>query len=186
MFVRETGPADAGDGPFPAGPTPSDLAEGLSLRDAKDPERVVLDIAGKATLPQASGELWAALNVALDPGSYLLRLQFPWGEAMEQTVVALRGWQTQVFLTMGNYPNLKAHEQVARRADLTTASQLFVRLPDPAASAGAPPPTFDPDSTDLRLTELVRIGLSDARSILPEEEFQEFLSGHFRNPMLGI
>jgi len=112
---------------------------------------------------------WAACNVKVKPGTYRLCLNLDEG-TIEQTIVASPEWQTQIFLLQRNYGT----GAETRYADLNNSAILL--------SKGG----FDPDSRQLRLVELSRLGLINSRQVLSNSVINEILHGKFTNPMLGI
>ncbi|HKG92299.1 MAG TPA: hypothetical protein VKA84_10425, partial [Gemmatimonadaceae bacterium] len=137
------------------------------------------------------GDPWAACNVRVAPGAYRLRLTIPGRGAIEQTVVASPGWQTQVFLLQRNYPTrLKrpsgglgdgdaatrppAADPEGRRADLAGAS-IFL-----AAGEG-----FSEQDPLKRQTELARLGLVGRRRVVADAVRAQ-LRDKAGSPMLGI
>jgi len=122
-----------------------------------------------------SADPWGACNVEVNPGIYRLRLELPphKGEEpikLDQTIVALSSWQTQIFLLQRNY----GADQTDRRADLAGASILLSRGPG-----------FDHNRNDFRQTELARLGLTNQRLVV-SEELRAILRDKLENPMLGI
>ena len=120
-----------------------------------------------------SPDPWAACQIAVDPGPYLLRWQSPQG-SIEQTVIASPDWQTQIFLLRSQAPaneTTPAGEPADRGFDAGTVLM----------SRG----TFSSGAADLRSTELARIALADERPILGAQ-LRELLVRKFDNPMQGI
>jgi len=130
-----------------------------------------------------TGQRWAGCTLALDPGSYRLRVQTEVSEPFEQIVVACPDWQTQVFLLPRPYgarsdelPQDESKLQVVRCADLINASILMARTYD----------GFIPDRQDMRWTEVARLGLADGRAVVSGRDLRDLLGGKWQNPMLGI
>jgi endonuclease G, mitochondrial len=157
-------------------------AAGLKLCDLAGNVLVNLETAAVIS-SRADPDPWAACNITLDPGQYILSLDFVHGDgattvlsdwssvcSVQQIVVASPQWQTQVFLLQRMY------EGVGRRADLNNAA-VFVS----AGSKG-----FQPNDRDTRLTELARLSLTSGRVSLSRGEMQELLSAKTTNPLLGI
>jgi len=183
--VRKDATSSETSDPSRTGKTPDNPATGLTLRDLDG--NLVSDLASHATT-ETGPRCWAACHVELDPKPYLLRLDLPSGETVEQTVVTLKDWQSQIFLTLRSFPKASL-----RLADLATASHLFARYPfaaapaaPTAAAAPAAPTPFDSDGPGFRLTELARLGLTNRRQVLSPSTIDEMLNGKFDNPMLGI
>lgn len=141
-------------------------ARGLSLRNASGEELVNLEQG--SVLGPDKWEPWAACNVAVDPGVYILRLEAPDETVWERTLVASPEWQSQCFLLQRFFGGEKA-------ADIADATILMRRPHD----------GFDADSRQTRLTELARLGLVQQRPVL-SPEMEELLRGKLENPMLGI
>ncbi len=140
---------------------------GLKLLDARG--NVVVDLETKSKSDE-KGDPWAACNVQLNPGIYRLALELASGDLVEQTVVASKGWQTQVFLLQRGYGNNCSD----CRADLIGASILLSK------------DGFNPDDPRKRLVEAARMGLVNTRQVLPDDVIDRILYGKFENPMLGI
>ncbi|MFI5455836.1 MAG: hypothetical protein ACHRXM_10335 [Isosphaerales bacterium] len=179
VFVRECATPVRTDATSPetsdpsrTGTTPDNPATGLTLWDLDG--NLVSDLAPNAA-KDPGPSTWAACHVELDPKPYLLRLDLPSGETVEQMVVTLKDWQSQIFLTLRSFSKASL-----RRADLATASHLF------APFAPAAPTAFDSDGPGFRLTELARLGLMNRRQVLSPSAIGEMLDGKFDNPMLGI
>ncbi|HBB97731.1 MAG TPA: hypothetical protein DC054_20315 [Blastocatellia bacterium] len=165
IFVRDwtsdTPPAQV----LPSYPNPG---RGLSLRNIQGNVIADLTIQGKQS---NQWEPWATCNVELNPGAYLLSLETPSGETLEQIIVASPGWQTQVFLLQRSY----GEGPDSQRADLQGAAILMARQGQ----------GFDPNNDTARLAELARLGLSNARRVL-SDDVRQMLAHKFDNPMLGI
>jgi hypothetical protein len=140
---------------------------GLKLLDAQG--KVFVDLETES-ISDGRGDPWAACNVQLNPGIYRLALELASGDVVEQTVVASKGWQTQVFLLQRGY----GENCSDRRADLLGASILL-------SNSG-----FNPNDPRKRLVEAARLGLVNTRQVLPEPVISRILNGKFENPMLGI
>lgn len=151
----------------------------LRLLDAQ--EQLIANLE-TASFCGADEDPWAACNIAVNSGSYILELQFEgsqnletangdWAKvrAIRQTVVASPGWQTQVFCLLREY------EGAGRSADLNHATIFMSR------GLG-----FRPDDQNARLTELARLSLETGRVNVGNDEMKLILQGKFENPMLGI
>jgi hypothetical protein len=122
---------------------------------------------------ERKGDQWAGCAIAVDPGTYRLRVETPrWG-ALEMTLIATEGWQTQVFLLQDNYP---VETTPAFRPDLAGASVLLARR-----GKG-----FDPKRGELRLAELARQSLANGRLVLSADELKRLFTRKGSSPMLGI
>jgi len=121
-----------------------------------------------------AGDPFVGRNIELDPGAYILRRPGPAGAILEQTIVASRDWQTQVFL-------LK-RETESRSGDAgTDPAALHVDDVSVLMTRGG----FDRGREDMRLAELARLALADERRIL-SQDLRQMAEGKFENPMLGI
>jgi hypothetical protein len=165
--------------------------KGLKLKGMKD--EVIVDFeTDKNVVSNKSLDAWAACNIELHPGQYRLSVEIESGKSVEQTVVACRGWQTQVFLLQKSYDPKKTAE--TRRADLTNTGILMSRgrvdEQNPLAligeSNGQHPKMFDAQNPKMKLLDLARIGLANNHQMLPDEVIDRILYGKFENPMLGI
>ncbi|MDR3636402.1 MAG: hypothetical protein P4L84_21545 [Isosphaeraceae bacterium] len=150
-------------------------AEGLSFHYASGRRAVDLRSVGNVDL---TGDPWAACTIRVNSGLYRLRLTRHEGPALEQTVVACPGWQTQVFLQQ--YPHPSESDQLY--ADLTSASILMARSHGP----GSGQPVFHARDPAMRLAEQARLGLANGRQVLADSVVREILDGKFDNPLLGL
>ena len=161
VFARDwTGPG-AGTAPQPR-PHP---ARGLSVARLNGEQIVDLEAASAKDL---SGDPWAACNIAIDPGAWILRCRLPDGSVQERTIVASPGWQAQCFL-------LQAGSTEQPWPDLPGASVAY----RPAGSG------FSPADVQFRLVELARIALAQRRPLVTGE-LERVLRAKFENPMLGL
>lgn len=169
LFARDiplpTPPADGGP-PHPIGRMSLHAASGELLLDFAD--AVVLGVAG--------AEPWAACNVALDPGSYLLRFSSPHSGTLQGVVSTARGWQTQMFCL---FRGGEGRSGAAADHHLFVAACLSVFLAPLAAG-------FDPAAPHLRQTELLRLGLAHRRKVLPREALEQQRWVAARDPMAAI
>jgi hypothetical protein len=143
-------------------------ANGLCIHDAQGDE--VLDL-GLEAMAEPS-EQWAGINLALDPGSYRLRLRTDVAGDLEQALVLSPGWQTQIFLLRQSF----GYTRKVRRADLSSAAIFMAR----------PGLGFEPDARSLRRVELARLGLVSGKPVVPTETLRELLEAKAEDPMLGI
>jgi hypothetical protein len=170
IFARAWTESFAGRRRVPAVPRSHHPAKGLSIRTADG--SLLIDIEKEAQV-ERKGDQWAACAIAVDPGTYRLRVETPrWG-GLELTLIATEGWQTQVFLLQDNYPHGKT---AAFRPDLAGASVLLARR-----GKG-----FDPERGELRLAELTRQSLASGRQVLSAEELKRLFTRKGTSPMLGI
>jgi hypothetical protein len=156
----------------------TDPAAGLTLRTFND--ELLIDF-GKPNIGTYSwdAEPWAACDVEITPGNYVLCLETNNGNNYKQAVVTSSGWQTQIFLQPRNYGGGKKEV----KADLINCSILMSRMEygfNPAASIN-----FD-DGTTYRLTEQIRQALKTKRKAINNELLGMLLSEKFDNPVLGI
>jgi hypothetical protein len=142
---------------------------GLSLREPGG--RIIADL-GRHGAVAPGWDGWAALTVAVDPGAYLLHYQPEQGIAIEQTLCAVEGWQTQAFF-------LRTQDPISDEPSSTRAAE-FANISILMSSQG-----FDPNRGDMQLAEVGRLALADERPIL-SQEVSNLLSGKFDNPMLGL
>lgn len=142
--------------------------EGVSLHNL-DGERVA-DFANGICIPEKK---YGALNMEVDPGTYRLRVETGKLGTIEMFLVAVPGWQTQIFLLATDFYVGKEH---VRRAGLKKASVLMSH-----AGAG-----FNPGNDHVRLAELARQGLESGRNIMKSADLKRMLSEKFEDPMLGI
>jgi hypothetical protein len=144
-------------------------ARSLELRDLNGESIVDFALTGVSNITER--DPWAATNVEVNPGLYVLSLELPSASRLEQTIVASPGWQTQVFMLQRAY----GKDPEDRYADLPGASIVLSRYPV------AP----DPSYYDKRLVELARIALAQERRAL-SDEIRQMLYEKYENPMLGI
>jgi hypothetical protein len=140
-------------------------ARGLRLVDKAGVELVNFE---NDSAVELSWEPWAACNVQIDPGSYILRLDAPDGSVWERTLVASSTWQTQCFILQRDFGEF-------RGPDLAGATVLV--QPENLGFANG--------DIQLRMMELARLALIDQRPIM-SNEVQELVTRKFDNPMLGI
>lgn len=145
-------------------------AKGLSLHDEQG--ELIVDVERRSSKSSDKGDPWAACLIGINPGCYRLRLEMADGTQVEQTIVAVRDWQTQIFLLLRNYGN---DDNPDWRADLSGASILMNKT-DEGFNA----------QEDLRLDELARLALINNRKILSDDIQNRLLHGKFKNPLFGI
>lgn len=146
-YSNDERPSDAGGSP---------LAE-VSLHD--DEGETVVDLAGKAGWDPVVGT-----SVDVAPGSYRLHWRDHAGVAAEQTVVAVAGWQTQVFILEDA---LGPRESLRNKVSILMSRQ-----------------GFDPGDEELRRIEEARTALADERKVSGRDNNGWF--ANFENPMLGL
>jgi hypothetical protein len=143
-------------------PEPSALVD-LSLHDVDG--RTIVDLAHSGSRDSPDWDPVAGTTVEVNPGAYLLRWCDSSGNAAEQTVEAVSGWQIQVFL-LEDAPvsdNARRHE----------VSMLMSQH------------GFRPDDAMLKRVEEARDALADERKVA-SELISESLFAKFDNPMLGL
>lgn len=165
LFARDWTSRKQGDAKAPSGGLYANPARGLALVDMSGAELVNFEEQSETEL---GWEPWAACNVCVDPGSYILRLKAPDGSIWERTLIASPNWQTQCFLLQRDYSD-------SRGPDLAGAT-ILMREKDLG---------FEPNRDELRLVELARLGLMNQRPIL-SNEVEDLLTRKFENPLLGI
>ena len=165
IFARDWTSKTPGEGKTVTGETYAHPARGLKLIDKAGVELV--DFENKSTA-ELNWDPWAACNVEIDPGSYILQLHAPDGSVWERTLVASPNWQTQCFL-------LQRYFGESTGPDLAGATVLL-RRPDLGFATG---------DIELRLVELARLALINERPIL-SDEVENLLTRKFENPLLGI
>lgn len=165
VFARDWTAKVRGKATAPSGGLYANPARGLTLVNMSGAELVNFEEQSKTEL---GWEPWAACNVCVDPGSYILRLKAPDGSIWERTLIASPNWQTQCFLLQRDYPE-------SRGPDLAGAT-ILMREKDLG---------FEPNRDELRLVELARLGLMNQRPIL-SNEVEDLLTRKFENPLLGI
>lgn len=147
-------------------PKVNDPARGLTLHDLGG--RLLADIEDDAQAASGS-DASAGCTVELAPGAYRLRGRTErWG-ALEQTIFASSGWQTQVFLW-------QTDDDRSRVPDLSGTCILMAEL-----GTG-----FSPDSDALRSSELARVALAERRVFMPRHQLRDMLGSDIANPMVGI
>ena len=131
----------------------------------------------------------AACSLEINPGRYLLRARVRYGNPVEQTVVTVSGWQTQIFLRL-TYVGVEAPDVQSGpdtqddqlngswELDLSGMGVLLVRTDLPSR----------PSATDLRWTAAARQALAAGRGQAAPDRgmMRALLGGKFENPMFGI
>lgn len=146
--------------------------QGVSLIDATGEAHALG--AEATTESHASAGTTACCGVDLTPGPYVLHLESAAGPALEQAVVVSPGWATILVVAMGY--DVPAYPGLTRRLQMADAALLMAPLERLDAL----------NLSDLRLVELARIGLSQRRAVLEDDDVSAMLDGKFHNPMLGI
>jgi hypothetical protein len=151
-------------------------AIGLTLMDMQEKLLVDFEAASDKYLYK---DPWAACNVALLPGAYILCLKTASGDILKQPVVTSPGWQTQIFLLQRDY----GVKEKDLRSDLSNAAIFIFRI-----GVGFNPlnRSNNYEFSDLRLTELARQALVNDRTRLAGNLLDQAFNRKFENPMLGI
>lgn len=176
LFVFGSIPKNLHTSNFPEQNT--DPALGLTLKDFND--NILVDF-GSPDIGTYSweGEPWAACDMELYSGIYVLCVETNNGAQYKQTIVTCPGWQTQIFLQPRNY----GMRDKDVRADLINSSILMSRM-----EYGFNPKDLINfhDGTSYRLIEQIRMALKCGRNTISKEILQTLTSGNLDNPMLGI
>ena len=135
-------------------------APDLSLHDASG--TTIFDLRESGRGDRSLQDPMLSATVDVDPGAYLLRRRDDLGAVAEQTVEAVEGWQTQVFLL-----------EDAKDETHQAISVLMGR--------GG----FDSDDPNARIADDARIALADERRVA-SRAITEALFAKFENPMLGL
>ena len=167
IFILARGTGVPGDG---AAAAAIDPVRGLTLRDAAGAS--IADLAAVAWRDPAGSPV-AAITLEVDPGLYCLGLALPDGRRLEQTIVAVAGWQTQVFLLR----RASAAVVADPRTTLIGAAVLMVEL--------GTEDRFDPARPESRLVELARLALANRRQVL-SPGLRDVLRRGAADPTLGI
>jgi hypothetical protein len=138
---------------------------GLSLHDAIGKKLVNLSQTAEVRRERDSS---AGSFLSVAPGAYRLRLTLPDNTASERIIIAVRDWQTQIFLLMRNYGR-------ARRADLGGAAIVMSRSGFDAQG----------QSKGARVAALARFALTNGHKIA-DAVYQELLELKFEDPILGL
>jgi hypothetical protein len=139
-------------------------ADGLRLLDAGG--KLLVDLENMAEV-RTDGDASAGCTVAVDPGHYRLRLEGAEGDTLERALIAISGWQTQIFV-------LQRDDGKARRADLAGGAVVM-------SHSGK----FQPNDDLTRLSALASYALTQHRKIM-SEQLRQVLSGKFEDPILGL
>jgi hypothetical protein len=162
---------------------PARPSAGLTLHTFSG--EMVADFADAQTKAGYSG-----CSLELDPGNYLLRAIIDFGNPVEQTVVIVEGWQTQVYVRLAHRaqgaPGIPAVPEAPDEKepsgtwgfDLSDMGIILVR----GNSQSLPSPT------EMRWTAAARQCLAAGRgNAAPNRDMMgALLSGKFENPMFGI
>jgi hypothetical protein len=172
VFVRDIGVDGIGN-----------PAEGMTLHDLRGQEVIDFGELGEAGCDRdASVAAWYGCNVELAPGFYRLRSPSRGMPDMEQALILVKDWHTQVFLVR-DWRTSSAPLDISAEAHGLKGS---VDLSRGTIFMSRPGHGFNPSDPSVRLTELVRQGLTSGRIPVTEEDLRQMLWGKFENPMLGL
>ncbi len=131
---------------------------------------------GSLVVEDSALDAWCAVNLEVNPGTYLLQCRAGEGSMLEGAVSVSPGWQTQVFL-LSRAPASDAGGfavgGLAETGEVLNATVLMSRN------------GFVPDDLQLQATETARLALADDRPVRTRE-LDELLRYKLENPMLGI
>lgn len=160
--------------------------DGLSLWTRKGRKFADLATLGDVMLQSVGGlDPVATCRIELEPDTYLLRQMLPKNRTHERSVVACRGWCTELFIQRSNL-DLDAGSK-ARARSMGEVSVLMARPGDQSwRNFGERPQTQVEKSI-----EIARIALAAGRPILKgagegNGELERLLLAKFTNPMAGI
>jgi hypothetical protein len=143
---------------------------GLSLHGVTG--NLLVDLAPVAlvdgTVPEEGRDASAVSRVEVDPGAYRLRLTLADGSMLERSLIAVRDWQTQIFLLMHDYDK-------ERRADLANGAVVMAQIGR----------RFDPYGRGERAAVLARYALIQHRRIA-NAVLQDLYELKFDDPILGL
>jgi hypothetical protein len=143
---------------------------GLTLHDAAG-TKLLLNMDEGADLRQL-GDVSAGNRVSVNPGAYRLRLTLANGRAFERILIAVQGWQTQIFLFLRDYHG-------DHRSDLAGGAVVM------AGGPGNPNGIFDPRGRGERVAVIARYALTQNRRIA-DAVYQELFDLKFSDPILGL
>jgi hypothetical protein len=155
--------SDSGAPPPEGRPAPPPLSlhqtDGTTLVDVQE-----------STVDVGEGDAMLGIAVEVDPGTYVVRWRTSSGVLAEQTLIAIRDWQTQVFL-LEERP--KVEGGAVGEDPLEGVSVQMTRG------------SFDPDDPMLRISEEARLALASERKVA-SQVINESLFAKFENPMTGL
>lgn len=143
---------------------------GLCLHDLSG--TLLIDLADGAQIdaadPQEKRDASAVNCIAVDPGAYLVRLTLADGSTLERSLIAVQGWQTQIFLLTTDYGR-------GQCADLANGAVVMAQIGRP----------FDPYGRGERAAVLARYALIQHRPIA-DAVLRELYELKFEDPILGL
>jgi hypothetical protein len=137
--------------------------DGLTLHDCRGDQ---IFTPGEAADTRGDCDVSAACKLEVDPGFYRLRLTLPDGTGSERALMAVAGWQVQLFMLMRTYGD-------SRRVDLGGGAVVMSRT------------GFHPSGRGERVSVLARYALTQGRPI-SGAVYDELLALKFEDPMLGL
>ena len=152
--------------PAPA-PGQTDAAPPLSLHQ---PDGTTIVDVREDESERGDGDAMLGAAVEVDPGAYLVRWRASSGARAEQTVIAVHGWQTQVFLLE---TQARDDEDAQLEGPLEGISVLMTR--------GG----FTANDESQRIAEHARVALASERRVA-SEVISQSLFAKFDNPMTGL
>jgi hypothetical protein len=133
----------------------------------------IVDLSASGRGEAGEGDPMVGANIEVDPGGYMVRWMPESGGTAEQTVVAVRDWQTQVFLLEYRGEELEAGDGILLPARRSRISLLMARE------------GFTPNDAQVQLADQARVALASERRIA-SQVINDSLFGKFENPMLGL
>lgn len=149
-------------------PEYSESFRGLRLRSASG--ALLLDLDLKAEHEPERG--YSILNLQLRPGPYILSYEPTGSNSVAMPILAVSGWQTQVFF----HVRMPAHLDAPGYPDLSDRAIVM-------APAGM---RFFPGDHQLRLTEIARYALTQSRVKIPPAYLEKQFVEKLNFPLLGV
>jgi|GEM_PF-2561647 len=142
--------------------------KGFRLTDPNG--HLLLDCDAKALHKPDAG--FALLNLALQPGRYALIHRSANNTETAMPIMAVPGWQTQVFIHV-DFPN---DLEAPGIPNLENRSVMMAPLGE----------HFQADDQYFRLTEIARYALRHGRATINRQELELLLQEKFQNPIYGL
>lgn len=155
-------------------------ATGVTLRDTEGVTVLDLMTQGEHSDPGSIPDQWSGAAVCVKPGEYRLHVALSAEEAMEMTVFACPGWQTQVFLTRALFSETKSSSRSSGRV------RLRANMNEASVSMKPQGEGFHPDSEQAHAAEIARQALATGKATLDDTVMDTLLNGKYEDPMLGI